>query len=235
MSSARTSTSRDTSAGLRPASISRPMPRKTVWWTQRPDRPSDRAAGTRRRSPRAGPSPGCRDLLPGAPRPGARRRGLVEDAQEAVAALHRAEPGQTASTSPRGSRRTAPAADSPASRPRTRRGEPVGHAGRVAGACLARAFRTSTGPVDAVRGIDLTVREDEILGFLGPDGTGGTTTLRMLTPWRRRPAPTGAPSPPGHPDERARAAPRRLARRPPSRTPSSPSPAAGPPPPTPPP
>ena len=35
--------------------------------------------------------------------------------------------------------------------------------------------------IDAVRGIDLTVREGEIVGFLGPNGAGKTTTLKMLT------------------------------------------------------
>lgn len=46
---------------------------------------------------------------------------------------------------------------------------------------LTRTFRTKRGPVEAVRGIDLTVEEGEILGFLGPNGAGKTTTLRMLT------------------------------------------------------
>lgn len=46
---------------------------------------------------------------------------------------------------------------------------------------LARTFRTKRGPVEAVRGIDLTVPYGEILGFLGPNGAGKTTTLRMLT------------------------------------------------------
>jgi ABC-2 type transport system ATP-binding protein len=46
---------------------------------------------------------------------------------------------------------------------------------------LARTFRTRTGPVEAVRGVDLDVREGEIVGFLGPNGAGKTTTLRMLT------------------------------------------------------
>ena len=46
---------------------------------------------------------------------------------------------------------------------------------------LARTFSTKTGPVEAVRGIDLTVQSGEILGFLGPNGAGKTTTLRMLT------------------------------------------------------
>ncbi|NLU74842.1 ATP-binding cassette domain-containing protein [Streptomyces sp. HNM0575] len=46
---------------------------------------------------------------------------------------------------------------------------------------LARTFETKRGTVEAVRGIDLTVRRGEILGFLGPNGAGKTTTLRMLT------------------------------------------------------
>ncbi|MET9449476.1 ABC transporter ATP-binding protein [Streptomyces cinerochromogenes] len=51
----------------------------------------------------------------------------------------------------------------------------------ISTAGLARTFQTKTGPVDAVRCVDLTVREGEILGFLGPNGAGKTTTLRMLT------------------------------------------------------
>ncbi|MFJ9728504.1 ABC transporter ATP-binding protein [Streptomyces sp. NPDC101209] len=58
----------------------------------------------------------------------------------------------------------------------------------ISAAGLARTFPTRRGPVEAVRGIDLTVREGEILGFLGPNGAGKTTTLRMLTTLL---APTG--------------------------------------------
>ncbi|WP_225827346.1 ABC transporter ATP-binding protein [Streptomyces naphthomycinicus] len=58
----------------------------------------------------------------------------------------------------------------------------------ISTAGLARTFRTKTGPVDAVRDLDLTVHEGEILGFLGPNGAGKTTTLRMLTTLLR---PTG--------------------------------------------
>ncbi|MFB7587347.1 ABC transporter ATP-binding protein [Streptomyces sp. NPDC056169] len=51
----------------------------------------------------------------------------------------------------------------------------------ISTAGLARTFPTKNGPVEAVRGIDLTVRPGEILGLLGPNGAGKTTTLRMLT------------------------------------------------------
>ncbi|MFE5483354.1 ABC transporter ATP-binding protein [Streptomyces sp. NPDC056527] len=51
----------------------------------------------------------------------------------------------------------------------------------ISTAGLARTFETKRGPVEAVRGIDLTVRPGEILGLLGPNGAGKTTTLRMLT------------------------------------------------------
>jgi ABC-2 type transport system ATP-binding protein len=46
---------------------------------------------------------------------------------------------------------------------------------------LARTFTTRKRTVEAVRGVDLTVKEGEIVGFLGPNGAGKTTTLRMLT------------------------------------------------------
>lgn len=36
------------------------------------------------------------------------------------------------------------------------------------------------GPVQALRGLDLQVREGEIYGFLGPNGAGKTTTIRCL-------------------------------------------------------
>ncbi|MFF7278776.1 ATP-binding cassette domain-containing protein [Streptomyces griseorubiginosus] len=58
----------------------------------------------------------------------------------------------------------------------------------ISAAGLARTFQTKHGPVEAVRGIDLTVHEGEILGLLGPNGAGKTTTLRMLTTLL---APTG--------------------------------------------
>src|ERR1700704_6182358 len=36
------------------------------------------------------------------------------------------------------------------------------------------------GPIEAVRGIDLDVREGEIFGLIGPDGAGKTTTFQIL-------------------------------------------------------
>ena len=46
---------------------------------------------------------------------------------------------------------------------------------------LARTFTTRSGPVEAVRPLDLDIDEGSIVGLLGPNGAGKTTTLRMLT------------------------------------------------------
>jgi len=45
----------------------------------------------------------------------------------------------------------------------------------------ARKLRKRFGDLEAVKGIDLTVKPGEIYGFLGPNGAGKTTTIRMLT------------------------------------------------------
>jgi ABC-2 type transport system ATP-binding protein len=46
---------------------------------------------------------------------------------------------------------------------------------------LARTFGGRKRTVKAVRGVDLTVKQGEIVGLLGPNGAGKTTTLRMLS------------------------------------------------------
>lgn len=47
---------------------------------------------------------------------------------------------------------------------------------------LTRTFVTEKKrTVEAVRGVDLDVREGELVAFLGPNGAGKSTTLRMLT------------------------------------------------------
>ncbi len=46
---------------------------------------------------------------------------------------------------------------------------------------LGKTYPTRTGPVEAVRAVDLEVGDGEIVGFLGPNGAGKTTTQRMLT------------------------------------------------------
>jgi ABC-2 type transport system ATP-binding protein len=50
----------------------------------------------------------------------------------------------------------------------------------IATSDLKRTFKTRTGLVEAVAGVDLRVDAGEIFGFLGPNGAGKTTTLRML-------------------------------------------------------
>jgi ABC-2 type transport system ATP-binding protein len=45
---------------------------------------------------------------------------------------------------------------------------------------LRRVFKSGKRTVEAVAGVDLSVRQREIFGFLGPNGAGKTTTLRML-------------------------------------------------------
>jgi ABC-2 type transport system ATP-binding protein len=45
---------------------------------------------------------------------------------------------------------------------------------------LARTFSSHGRAIEAVKGVDLTVRRGEIFGFLGPNGAGKTTTINML-------------------------------------------------------
>ena len=45
---------------------------------------------------------------------------------------------------------------------------------------LHKAFKTRTGTVKAVDGVDFRAQDGHITGLLGPNGAGKTTTLRML-------------------------------------------------------
>jgi ABC-2 type transport system ATP-binding protein len=47
-------------------------------------------------------------------------------------------------------------------------------------AILAQGLTKSYGDVQALRGVDLEVRRGETFGFLGPNGSGKTTTIRCL-------------------------------------------------------
>ncbi|HEU0025344.1 MAG TPA: ATP-binding cassette domain-containing protein, partial [Thermoleophilaceae bacterium] len=58
---------------------------------------------------------------------------------------------------------------------------PLPHDSADAVAVEARSLsRTFKGGIEAVRGIDLALKEGEVFGFLGPNGAGKTTTVRML-------------------------------------------------------
>ena len=48
-------------------------------------------------------------------------------------------------------------------------------------AIRCEGLRKVFGPIVAVDGLDLTVERGEVFGLLGPNGSGKTTTIRMLT------------------------------------------------------
>jgi ABC-2 type transport system ATP-binding protein len=46
---------------------------------------------------------------------------------------------------------------------------------------LVKHYTGRGGDVEAVRGVELHVRQGDVVGFLGPNGAGKSTTVRMLT------------------------------------------------------
>src|SRR3954470_5736866 len=46
---------------------------------------------------------------------------------------------------------------------------------------LVKHYKSRAGDVEAVRGVDLRIETGEIFGFLGPNGAGQATPVRMLT------------------------------------------------------
>jgi ABC-2 type transport system ATP-binding protein len=53
-------------------------------------------------------------------------------------------------------------------------------------AIQVRDLRKSYGAYEALRGIDLEIREGEVFGLLGPNGAGKTTTVEILEGYRKR-------------------------------------------------
>lgn len=45
---------------------------------------------------------------------------------------------------------------------------------------LKMVFQTKDGPFEALKGVDLMVKQGEVTGFLGPNGAGKTTALHIL-------------------------------------------------------
>jgi ABC-2 type transport system ATP-binding protein len=72
--------------------------------------------------------------------------------------------------------------------PRAAAAAPGGGASEAGVAIRVRGLRKRYGDVEAVRGIDLTVRTGEIFAFLGPNGAGKTTTVETLEGYRHRDA-----------------------------------------------
>jgi ABC-2 type transport system ATP-binding protein len=46
---------------------------------------------------------------------------------------------------------------------------------------IVKDVRKSFGEIEAVRGVNFSVREGEVFGLIGPNGSGKTTTLRMIS------------------------------------------------------
>jgi ABC-2 type transport system ATP-binding protein len=60
--------------------------------------------------------------------------------------------------------------------------------GEASQAIVVRGLRKSYGPVEAVRGVDLSVDSGEVFALLGPNGAGKTTTVEILEGYRSRDA-----------------------------------------------
>ena len=63
---------------------------------------------------------------------------------------------------------------------------PLAGADRDVPAIEVRDLRKRYGTLEAVRGVDFTVRRGEVFGLLGPNGAGKTTTVEILEGYRSR-------------------------------------------------
>ena len=56
-----------------------------------------------------------------------------------------------------------------------------------------QALAVNYGGIRAVKGLDLEVREGEVVCLIGANGAGKTTTLKALAVWSPRPGPSAMP------------------------------------------
>jgi ABC-2 type transport system ATP-binding protein len=59
--------------------------------------------------------------------------------------------------------------------------QPASDSAAVEATGLVKTYKSRSGTVEAVRGVDLRVEAGEVFGFLGPNGAGKSTTVKMLT------------------------------------------------------
>src|SRR5262249_7395324 len=106
-----------------------------------------------------------------------------------VHAARRADRAGTGRSHVRGEGRLAPAGRDAPSRPLGSRRFSTPPAERIRRAAMTQAapgiqthgLQKTFGPLVAVENLDLEVARGEVFGLLGPNGSGKTTTIRMLT------------------------------------------------------
>ena len=48
-----------------------------------------------------------------------------------------------------------------------------------------KSIKKSYGSIEAIKGVNLAVKDKEFIVFVGPSGCGKSTLLRMIADWRK--------------------------------------------------